>query len=166
MRKLIDQFNFGKNNKISAILAMLIVSLIVLACSGGAEKPAAPPTDAESQTLVKNSISEFADAVDKEDFGAFKANTSKEFQSQFSDEQLKTTFKSFTDQKADVVPILREAAKMTPKFTTPPAVREEKGYSILVANGSFDTEPASTKFTNEYVYQDGKWKLLKINVNL
>jgi hypothetical protein len=165
MRKLINQFNFGKNNKISAVLAMLIISLIVLACNN-AEKPAAPPTDAESQALVKNSISEFADAVDKDDFKAFKANTSKEFQSQFSDEQLKTTFKSFTDQKADVVPILRDAAKMTPKFTTPPAVRDEKGYSILVANGSFDTEPATTKFTNEYVYQDGKWKLLKINVNL
>lgn len=165
MRKLINQLNFGNNNKMSAVLAMLILSLIVLACNS-AEKPAAPPTDAESQALVKNTTSEFADAIDKEDFKAFKANTSKEFQAQFSDDQLKTTFKSFTDQKADVVPILREAAKMTPKFTTPPAVREEKGYSILVANGSFDTDPVATKFTNEYVYQDGKWKLLKINVNL
>ena len=107
-------------------------------------------------------MSDFADAVDKGDFAAFKANTSKEFQSQYTDEQMKTTFKTLTDQKETTVPILREASKMNAKFTTtPPAVREEQGYSILVADGSFDTE-SPLKFSNEYVYQDGKWKLLKI----
>jgi hypothetical protein len=54
---------------------------------------------------------------------------------------------------------------MTPKFTAPPAIREEKGYSILVTDGTFETDP-TTKFTNEYIYQDGKWKLLKINVQM
>ena len=156
MKKL----NFGKNIP-SAIIAMLALILIGLGCS--AEKPAAPPTEAEAQALVKATMSEFADAVDKGDFAAFKANTSKEFQSQYTDEQMKTTFKTLTDQKETTVPILREASKMNAKFTTtPPAVREEQGYSILVADGSFDTE-SPLKFSNEYVYQDGKWKLLKIS---
>ncbi len=159
------KFSFGKNNKTSAVLAMLVIFLVALGCSSP-EKPAAAPTDAESQTLVKNTAAEFADAVEKGDFAAFKANASKEFQTQFSDEQMKTTFKSFTDQKKVIVPILRDASKMNAKFTTPPAVREEQGYSILVANGTFDTDPQPLKFTNEYVYQDGKWKLLKIDIKL
>lgn len=156
MKKL----NFGKNT-MSALFAMLAIILIGLGCS--AEKPAAPPTETEAQTLIKNTMSEFADAVDKNDFTSFKANTAKEFQAQYTEEQMKTTFKTLTDQKETAVPLLREASKMNPKFTTtPPAVREEKGYSILVADGSFDTE-SPLKFSNEYVYQDGKWKLLKIS---
>ena len=159
MKKL----NFGKNIP-SAIIAMLALILIGLGCS--AEKPAAPPTEAEAQTLVKNTMSEFADAVDKGDFAAFKANTSKEFQSQYTDEQMKTTFKVFTDQKAAVVPILRDAAKKNVAFSPAPAVREENGYSVLVAGGTIDSDPQGVKVSNEYVYHDGKWKLLKVGVVL
>jgi hypothetical protein len=166
MRKLTDQFNFGKNNKISAVLAMLIVSLIVLACSGGAEKPAAPPSESEAQALVKKTLSDFADMIDKGDFNAFKANTSKEFQSQFSDEKMKTSFQSFIDQKEIVVPILRDAAKKNAVFSPAPAVREEQGYSVLNTTGTIDSEPQPLKVNNDYVYQDGKWKLLKVGVNL
>lgn len=163
MKKLINQLSY-RNNKTSAVAAMLMLLLIALGC--GAEKPSAPPTESESQSLVKTTMTDFAAAVEKEDFKAFKETTAKEFQSQYTDEQMKSTFKSFTDQKDIIVPILRDASKMNAKFTTPPAVREEKGYSILVANGSFETDPAALKFKNEYVYQDGKWKLLKIDVNL
>jgi hypothetical protein len=155
--------NPGRNIS-SAIIAMLALILIGLGCS--AEKPAAPPTEAEAQTLVKGTMSEFADAVDKGDFAAFKANTSKEFQSQYTDEQMKTTFKVFTDQKKDVVPILRDAAKKNVAFSPAPAVREENGYSILVAGGTIDSDPQEVKVNNEYVYQDGKWKLLKVGVVL
>ena len=158
-----NKLNFGKN-KTSAILAMLALFLVTLGC--GAEKPAAPPTEAEAQTLIKNTLSEFADAVDKGDFVAFKANASKEFQSQYTDDQMKTTFKCFTDQKAAVMPILRDAAKENVEFSPAPAVREEKGYSILVAGGKIESEPQSLKIDNEYVYQDGRWKLLKFSVFL
>lgn len=155
----------NSKNKTSAILAMLALIVIGLGCSG-AEKPSAPPTEAEAQTLVKNTMSEFADAVDKGDFTAFKANTAKEFQSQYTDEQIKTTFKIFTDQKAAVVPILRDAAKKNPTFSPPFAVKEQSGYSVMSAAGTIDSDPQPVKFTNEYVYQDGKWKLLKIEVKL
>ncbi len=158
-----NKLNFGRSIP-SAITAMLALILIGLACS--AEKPAAPPTEAEAQALVKGTMSEFADAVDKGDFAAFKANTSKEFQSQYTDEQMKTTFKVFTDQKKDIVPILRDAAKKNMAFSPAPAVREEKGYSILVAGGTIDSDPQEVKVNNEYVYQDGKWKLLKVGVVL
>lgn len=155
---------FGKHNKYSALLAVLVVFLVVSGCGG--EKPSAPPTEAEAQTLVKNTMSDFATAIDSGNFSTFKSNASKEFQSQYSDDQVKTTFKTFTDQKEDIVPILRAASGMNPKFSPAQTVREEKGYSILVTNGEFDTTPVPVKFQNEYVYQDGKWKLLKIDIKL
>lgn len=165
MKNTIYKNTFEKYNRYSAALAMLVVFLVVLGCGGG-EKPAAPPTEAEAATIVKATMADFASAVEKEDFKAFRENSSKEFQSQFTDEQVKTTFKTFTDKKDVIAPILREASTMNPKFSPAPTVREEKGYHILVANGTFDTDTVPTKFTNEYVYQDGKWKLLKIQINL
>ncbi len=153
--------NNGKNT-LSAILAMLTLIVVGMGC--GAEKPSAPPTEAEAQTLVKNTMSDFAEAVNKGDFSAFKANTAKEFQTQYTDEQMKTVFKSYIDNKEDAVPLLRAAAKQNAKFTTTPAVGDEQGYSVLPAEGTFDTEPSPLKFKNKYVYQDGKWKLLTIEV--
>jgi hypothetical protein len=164
MKKSIYEFMFGKRNQVSAVFALLAVFLVVLGCGG--EKPSAPPTEAESQALLKQTMSDFASAIESGNFQTFRGNASKEFQSQFSDDQVKTTFKTFTDQKEDIVPILKEASTMTPKFSPAPTMREEKGYSIWVTNGSFDTTPVAVKFQNEYVYQDGKWKLLKIQVNL
>jgi hypothetical protein len=164
MKKSIYEFMFGKNNKYTAVFALLVVFLVVAGCGG--EKPSGPPTEAEAQTLLKNTMSEFASAIESGNFDSFRGNTSKEFQNQFSDAQVKTTFKSFTDRKEDIAPILKEAAGMNPKFSPAPSIREEKGYHILVTNGQFDTTPVAVKFQNEYVYQDGKWKLLKIQVNL
>jgi len=165
MKNTIYRNTFGKYNKYSALAAMLIVIFVVLGCGGG-EKPAAPPTEAEAQTIVKATMADFARAIETGDFKSFRESSSKEFQSQFSDEQMKTTFKTFTDKKDVVAPILREASTMNPKFSPAHSVREEKGYHILVTNGTFDTDTVPTKFQNEYVYQDGKWKLLKILVNL
>ncbi len=156
-----NKTNF-RRNKPSAIIAMLALLLVALGC--GAEKPSAPPTEAEAQALVKDTMSQFADAVDKGDFTSFRANASKEFQATVNDEQIKTAFKKILDNKTAVVPAVREAVKTNAKFTPPPAVREEKGYSVLTANGAFDTDD-EIKFSTEYVYQDGKWKLLKITFN-
>jgi murein L,D-transpeptidase YafK len=165
MKNTIYRNTLGKYNMYSALAAMLIVTFVVLGCGGG-EKPAAPPTEAEAASIVKATMSDFARAIESGDFKAFRENSSKEFQTQFSDEQVKTTFKTFTDKKDVVAPILKQASTMDPKFSPAISVREEKGYHILVANGTFDTDEVPTKFQNEYVYQDGKWKLLKIQVNL
>ena len=159
MKKL----NYGKNT-ITALLAVVTLLFIGLGC--GAEKPEKPPTDAEAQALVKATMSDFANAVDKGDFAAFRANTAKEFQTQYTDDQMKTQFKSFTDQKAAVMPILRDAASKNITFSPAQSVKDENGYSVLVANGTIDSDPQAVAVTNEYVYQDSKWKLLKIGLQL
>ncbi len=153
-----------ETNRTSAVLATLTLLLVMLGCSG--EKPAAPPTEAESQALVKSTLSDFASAVDKGDFAAFKANASEEFQTQFTDDQLKTSFKTFIDNKAEIVPILRDAATKNAKFASVPTPREEKGYNLLMTDGTVASEPQPVEVKNDYVYQNGKWKLLKIGVEL
>jgi hypothetical protein len=153
---------FGFTNKYSAILPLLIVFLVILGCGGKPEMPA----EADTQNLVKTTTADFADAIDKQDFATFREKASKELSSQYTNDQMKTTFKDFVENKDQIVPILRDASKMNAKFSPAPAIREEKGNYILVTDGSFDTKPVPTRFTNEYVWQDGKWKLLKINVQL
>lgn len=152
-----------KNNQKSAILALLTIVFTALACSG--TKPEMPNT-AAVQSLIKSSMAEFADAVDKNDFATFKKNASADFQQQFSDDQLKSSFKVFVDKKDQVVPILRDAAAKDAKFSPDPTIREENGNYILVAKGTLDSAETETKFDTEYVWRDNSWKLLKFFVNL
>lgn len=154
MKKLIN------NNKFSALLAMLIVSLIVLACGGKPEMPA----ESVSQSLVKTSLSDLAEAVDKNDFKAFREKASADFQASLSEEKVKEAFKSLVDNKAENVPIMRDAASKTPTFSPAPSMREEKGNYILVTNGEAAAADGKVKFENEYVWRDSAWKLLKISV--
>lgn len=165
MNTFFNKLKIVNTNKISAVLAVVAVSMVVLACNFSFGKPEMP-SDAETTNLVKGTMSDFAEAVEREDFSAFMNGASKEFKAQFTADQLKDVFKVFINKKDVVVPILRDAANMEPKFSPAPAMREEKGHHILVANGTFDTEPAVTNFDTEYVYQDGAWKLLKIEVRL
>lgn len=158
-----NKLNFKVSNKLSAVLVLMIVVLVALACSGS--KPEMP-NDAAVQSLVKGTMSDFTDGVDKGDFSALRNNASQDFQSQFAEDKLKTTFKDFSDKKALIVPILRTTSGMTPKFSAPPSIREENGNYVLVANGTFDTTPAGTRFANEYVWRDNAWKLLKVGVFL
>lgn len=153
---------FGKN-KVSAIFALLALIAIVLGCN--ATKPDTP-SESDTQNLVKASISDLADGINSGDFKTFREKASKDFQSQFTEDAVKTAFKSYIDKKEQVVPLLKSVSGMTAKFTAPPSIREEKGNYILVANGSFDTKPVATGFTSEYVWRDSSWKLLKLYVSL
>lgn len=152
-------------NVINLTLTAIFVVLVGMACNFGAEE-AKLPEDAELKSLVKQTTADFAKAIESGDFKAFSANTSKEFQNQFNEDKLKSTFNVFIERKDDVVPILNEAAGAEPTFAGPATIREEKGHNILVTSGSFPTDPVETKFNYEYVRQDGKWKLLKIEVRL
>ncbi len=156
---------FSNGRTISAGAALFLVLTAVLACGFGNTKPEMPG-DSTVQSLVKDTMSDFADAVDKGDFKTFQGKTSKEFQTQFTEDQLTTTFQSFTDQKALIVPILHDAAKQTAQFSTAPAIGDENGNYVLNTEGTFPSKPQTVKFTNSYVYQDGNWKLLKVYVEL
>ena len=159
MKKL-NKLSFAGNNKASAVIAMLIVSLIVLGCGGKPEMPA----ESASQALVKTSLSDLADAVDKNDFKAFREKASADFQASFTEEKVKAAFQTLVQSKAENVPIMRDAASKNPTFSPAPTIREESGNYILVTNGDITATNGKVKFENEYVWRDGAWKLLKISV--
>lgn len=155
----------ANKNKVSAILAVLIVSLIILGCGG---KPEMPP-ESTTQSLLKTSMTDLADAIDKNDFKAFRDKASADFQASLSEDKLKSTFKTFVDKKEIFVPILKQAGTKDGKFDPAPSMREEKGNYILVAKGKTEVEDDLAKqvnFDNEWVWRDGAWKLLKIVVKV
>lgn len=125
----------------------------------------APPVE-EVENLVKDSLADFAGAVDAEDFNNFRANTSRDFQATYSADLLKTTFSVFIDKKEAALPSLNDIANQSPSFTDGPRIRTERGAKILVATGSFPSKPYAVQFENEYQLEKGSWKLFKIKVKM
>lgn len=124
------------------------------------------PSDSETQALIKETMSDFADAVEEGDFSGFRSTTSKDFQVTYTTSQLNNTFKVFIDKKSQVLPSLRDVQNSTANFTEGPRIRTEKGYKILVANGQFSSDPYPVKFETEYELENGDWKILKIRVQM
>ncbi len=194
MKKLVNEILFGTNARVSGLIALAIVGLIALGCSCGKDfnfsnlvgnsnstsnnrnseivssdddtSSDDVPSDSEVESLVKETTAEFADAVNSGDFSEIHANASSDFQSTYTVEEMTAAFKSYTDKKKIVVPILKKVAASEAEFPTPPTIRSEKGLSILVANGKFPTKPYNVRFDYEYVMRSGDWKLLKLVINI
>jgi hypothetical protein len=191
MRNLITRIFLGKDI-FSALLAMSVIALIGMGCSGsidtgnmqkgGNNSNSAPPEtnagststasdepappDEDVKTLARQTTAQFAGAVNSGDFSGIHAGASPDFQKTYSVEQMTGAFKSYTDQKSVVGPILEEADSAEVEFTRAPYIRSEKGLKILVASGKFATKPHTVRFDYEYVNRDGQWKLLKLVVNI
>ena len=124
------------------------------------------PPNAVVEDLVKDSTAQFTEAVSSGDFSDLYNDASTDFQDTYTVDQVKTAFMAYTDKRTFVVPILRKVSSATASFSPRPSIRTEKGLSILVASGTFPTKPVETRFDYEYVYRSGKWKLLKLVINL
>lgn len=189
MKNLLNELFFGKNAKFSGLIAMAIIGSIVLGCncnknfdlanlsnqSNSTSTPSNTKTDTSSDSvpsdsvvegLVKETISEFAGAIDSEDFSELHAKASTDFQSSYTVNEMKTAFKSYTDKKKIVLPILEKVEGMSAETKTPASIRTEKGLKILVAQGEFKTKPYKTRYDFEYVMRGGEWKLLKLVINI
>lgn len=190
MKKLIFEIGTGKNSKLTFLLIISLFIFVGLACKIGNRKTSEEEntvvktvdspktsTDSDSQdsdtppksevdSLVKDTMAEFADAVDKGDFSDFHANTSKDFQATYKPAELNKTFRVFIDKKNQVLPSMNGISETTAVFTDSPRVRTEKGYKVLVANGYFPTSPNKVQFESEYELEKGDWKILKIRVKL
>jgi len=124
------------------------------------------PSDSEVESLVKDTMSDFADGVEDEDFSTFRRNSSGDFQATYTATQLKGTFSTFINQKGKLLPSLRDVQDESASFTSPPSVRTEKGFKVLTADGQFPSSPNTAKFETEYEWEKGEWKLLKFNIRL
>ncbi len=189
MKKLFNELVFGKNTKVSGLIALAVIGTIALGCNCGknfdlsnlsngnnaANTPAnttavstdgSVPSNEVVEGLVKETNSEFADAVDSGDFSDIHSYASTDFQNSYTVEQMTAAFKSYTDKKSVVLPILQSAEGMGAEFTKTPSIRTEKGLQILMAAGEFQTKPLKIRFDYEYVMRGGEWKLLKLIINI
>ncbi|MCU1289918.1 MAG: hypothetical protein JWN60_2147 [Acidobacteria bacterium] len=196
MKNFINDLVFGKSNKISGTIAIVVVALIALGCTCGknfdlsnlqtdanSSQPSSNsnqkttettratsddelPANSELQALVKETTEDFAEAVENDDFSELYSKASSDFQSQYTEAEIKNVFKTFTEKKDVVSPILNKTSQVDAEFSPAPSLRTEKGLKILVTDGSFPTKPYEVKFEYEYIWRDGAWKLLKILVKM
>lgn len=122
------------------------------------------PSEEDVEALVRDTLAQFNDAVENEDFTDFHANSSRDFQATYTAEQMKNSFQVFIDKKAQVNPILRQIGGLTPDYSTAPNITTEKGYKLLNVDGSYATTPSETIFELQYELENKVWKLLKIKV--
>lgn len=194
MTNLLKQLIYGRNSKMSGLIALAFVAAVALGCTcgknfdlanvgkdngpsnssnpssdspfGDKDSNGSIPSQSTLQAMVKETTADFAQAINAGDFSEIYSKASTDFQNTYTQDQMKNVFKTFIDNKSRVLPSLSKAASTEPEFTTPPAIRTEQGLSILVVNGRFPTKPIPVKFEYEYVLRDGVWKMLKLVVKM
>lgn len=157
------KFFAGKSN-LTSMLALALLVFVGLACSGG--EKAELPKDDEIQSLLKKTASDFATAVEKEDFSDFMKTTSNDFQKQFDNQKMKTGFASFIEKKEQVVPILQQASAANAQFSPAPALKDENGFTILETKGKYALDPYPVEFENSYVRENGAWRLIRVKYKM
>lgn len=189
MKTLLRSLFVGSNGLVSGLIALAVVLSIALGCTcnknfdlanigkddNNSSSPASNssstssdsvPSNAVVEGLVKETLDKFAEAVDTGDFSDLHSSASQDFQSSYTVSQMATAFKSYTDKKKIVVPIMDKAQNMSASFKRDPSIRTEKSLKVLMAEGEFATKPYKVRFDFEYVNRGGEWKLLKLVINI
>ena len=189
MKKLAAALLFGKDSRLSGLIAFAIVGAIALGCTCNKElgnlgksndserAPAsnttteAPskadassgevPTDRQAQELARTTLMDFNDAIQKDNFEDFHRTMSKPFQKQASPERLREGFKVFVDANID----FSTARHMTAEFSPSPSVEKKSGINHLQLKGFYPTSPRKTNFDFKYIPEGDEWKLISIEVN-
>ena len=160
---------FYTSNKLNLLFAASILLAFSLGCNfnagtGDFAKPDMPSTE-QQNALVKQTLKDFAKAIDSGDFSSIISGASKEFQAATSADKLKSAMQGMIDNKEVLVPIMQSADSRTPQFSTPPEIKEESSSYTMQYAGSFPTDPFKTYFDFKYVWRDSQWKLLSVQVN-
>jgi hypothetical protein len=123
------------------------------------ENTGSVPSDAEAKRLALDSLLAFNKALEAKSFDSFYDQIAKLWQAQTTSAKLKEIFQPFIVQKADIAGI----AEVEPVFDSKPAINED---NFLVLKGSYPTQPSKVFFELKYVYEEGNWKLVGVNVNV
>jgi len=195
MKSLINSLFFGRDNRLSGGLALMVVALVVLGCTcnkgfdfGNTTSSSNSPsnskgsvfgddkdkTDGDSSDVddnltkatIKATTAEFASAISTGDFSDLYNGTATEFRSQYTEEQLKSEFSDFIRQKSSVLPVLSTAIAMDPEFTDGPTTRTVGSETVMSVSGKYATRPMPVTFKYEYVKRESKWWLLKLEIYL
>jgi hypothetical protein len=118
------------------------------------------PSDDELQDIVKKTLLDFNDALQKEDFTDFHSTISKVWQKQTTPEKMKSSFQNFIDGDAD----LSSIRTMSAKFTSPAEITRSTGVKTLETKGEYPTTPNASTFSLKYIAQGKEWKLIGLEV--
>lgn len=116
------------------------------------------PSSEFQETLVKDSLQDFALAINKADFTAFHSHLCANFRNQYTAEDLQKAFQGFIDQKIDLTVL----ADKKPIFHQNPYLNKD---DILILTGHYDVDSSEVNFVLKF-YERPDWKLLSINVNI
>ncbi len=118
----------------------------------------AAPAPADAQRLVLQTLQEFSDAVSANDFSALHARGSTPLRKQLTPAKLKESFAAFVDQKINVVALMKSK---TAEFDGQPSIDDD---GVLVLKGTYQGKSGPIRFTVKYVFEDGEWRWLALNV--
>ena len=117
------------------------------------------PTVKEARALVRESLLGFNQAVQGKSFAAFHKTIAPMWQKQITPEKMQSLFQSFIDGEVDISGV----ADVEPSFERGPLIDDD---GLLQIEGSYPTKPSQVRFKLGYVFEDNRWRLLKINVRL
>lgn len=123
------------------------------------------PGDEEMHQIVEQTLLDFNQALQTEDFTAFRANVSKPFRDQYTEEKFREGFATFINKKDAMNKVLTSITGMEPEYTSGPEVVRQAGTKVLKAAGSYQTFPGM-KFDLSFIPEKTEWKLLKIEVRV
>lgn len=115
------------------------------------------PNDDEQEILVKTSLMTFNDANLTGNYTVLHAKASKPFRDQITPEKLADGFKAFRAQKVDLSSIVADDID-----TSKEAKINSDG--VLHLEGRFKDNSKRIRYDLNFVYEEGAWKLLGINV--
>lgn len=119
------------------------------------------PSERDMEDLVKTTLIDFNDAIQKGDFSDFHDTISTTWKKTSTPETFNQGFSEFIEKKVDISGV----KDINATFDPTPTVEKKRGYKVLTAKGKYDTYPLPTRFENEYLEEGGKWKLISIRVD-
>ncbi|HMS39442.1 MAG TPA: hypothetical protein PKE69_04395 [Pyrinomonadaceae bacterium] len=154
-----------RNNQLKIGFVISMVLIFAVGCnfnySVGIPKE---PTSEDLQKLVKATMADFTEALEKDDFEGLRRKTSDAFQQKYNAEEIKNSFGNFATKKDLSIPLFKEAEKTQAEFSQKAEMRKVGENYVIETKGKFPTKSPDLNFQFEYVREDGKWKLVKFNI--
>ena len=147
------------NRTLLFFFGITLVFCLIVGSENAEGKSKEMPSEDQLNQLVNATMLDFALAIKARDFTGFYNNIAKFWQTQTTKEELYTTFKTFSDQNIDLTVL----QGMEPTFTQDPYLDKNEW---LILQGYYPTQPSVVYFTLKYLYEDPRWKLIGIDVNV
>ncbi|MCB1023412.1 MAG: hypothetical protein KDB79_03425 [Acidobacteria bacterium] len=119
------------------------------------------PSDDAAQEIAKTTLLNFNDAVASGDFSDFHKTIAKTWQRSSRPSTFEKGFKEFIDKKINIGAIRSKDADFSPS----PTIDKKYNRQVLFLGGRYTVSPRPVNFKLEYIFEDGDWKLILIDVN-